>query len=408
MASSLGPYRAALAQGRRRSILLLLLLALGIFGAIAWSSYRPLDRERRFLRTLSAPGALSTDAFYGFGAGFSCGFSEQPPTPDPSPTASDTAGSPSPAPTDTAVPPLEPSPPPGFGAAEVCRMLRNDGRPIGPEFPAELLERGEISPEFLEEIRPDLLATQRVAVRQAERAFAWKRILESRIRAASALLGIVFAVLLGATLLGAEWRWGVWRSLLTHEPRRGRVLGAKFVSLWTFVAVGFVGVLAVASGVDAVMRRVTDVASTGGPSVGHLAEQAGWGLLGLLVYATMAAALASIVRTSFAGVAALALALGDFLLVQKYTWLRHYFPGQQIASLVPQLPFDRVSSGYAWFPPLAASVECTTSPGGLITECHEVLLGQPPHWRASLVLTAWILGFAILAWTSLRARDVPQ
>ncbi len=400
MREFLRPYRAALSQGRRRSILLLLVLASGIFGAVAWSSYRPLEREREFLRILESPRPLTEDTFADFAGGFTCSGPEFGPKPGPEETA---GVDPQAQPTSTA----EPEPEPPTPSTEQCQLVTRDGLPIGPTFPVDFLEGFQLDPQVLEQARPQLRAEQRLVVARGERAFAWQRILESRIRAASTLLGIVFAVLLGASLMGAEWRWGVWPTMLTHEPRRGRVLGAKLGSLWTFVATGFVFVVAVCSGVDVVMRPIVDIDATGGPSVARLAEQAGWGLIGLELYATMAAALASILRTSIAGAAALAVALGDFLLVQKYTWLRHFLPVQQIASLVPNPPEGNVSSGYAWFPQLAAATECITSPGGIVVECRDIILRPPPHWRASLVLVAWIVGFSMLAWTSLRARDVP-
>jgi hypothetical protein len=405
MRELLRPYRAALAQGRRRSIILLLVLASGIFGAVAWSSYRPLEQEREFLRILESPRPLSDDAFTHFAGGFTCSGPEFGPEPGPKetagvdPQAQSPTGEPEPTPTEEPEPPTQ--------ATQLCQLVTNDGRPIGPTFPVDFIEGFKLDPQILQEVRPQLRAEQRLVVERAERAFTWHRILESRIRAASTLLGIVFAVLLGASLMGAEWRWSVWPTMLTHEPRRGRVLGSKFGSLWTFVATGFVFVVAVCSGVDAVMRVIVDIDATGGPSVAQLAEQTGWGLIGLELYATLAAALASIVRTSIAGAAALAVALGDWLLVQKYTWLRHFLPVQQIASLVPHPPQGNVSSGYAWFPQIAGATECTTSPGGIVVECRDIILRPPPHWRASLVLVAWIVGFSMLAWTSLRARDVP-
>ena len=38
----------------------------------------------------------------------------------------------------------------------------------------------------------------------------------------------------------------------------------------------------------------------------------------------------------------------------------------------------------------------------------EIVFPPTPHWRASLVLVAWIVGSALLAWWVLRKRDVPQ
>ena len=213
-------------------------------------------------------------------------------------------------------------------------------------------------------------------------------------------------VLLGATFFGAEFRWGVWPTLLTHEPRRGRVLrhGSRDSGR---CSPGFRSSLAAVTGVDALMRTLDGVSATGGPSATRLAEQAGWSLLSLEMYATMAASLALIVRTSLAGVASLVIALGDHLAVQKYRWLRHFLPTQQIASLLP-MPTG-VTSGYAWFPRITAGITCKPpATAGGFEICTEVRFTPPPHWRASLIVAAWAIGFAMLAWAALRSRDVPQ
>ncbi|MGH2793682.1 MAG: hypothetical protein ACRDKG_05200 [Actinomycetota bacterium] len=393
MRELLGPYRASLSLGRRRSIALILLLLIAIAGAISWTSYRPVRQQRGFLEVLES-GNITADNFFQFAPGISCtggdfgsGFGPKPAPGTETPTPS--TGEPTPE-------PIEPE----------CQFIGNDGQPIGKPFRGDPFGPGGFSPELLDEIRPELIAGQKELIARMERDLAPMRVLESRIRMLGTFLGIGFVVLLGATFFGAEFRWGVWPTLLTHEPRRGRVLGAKLAALWTLVAIGFLLSLAVGGGVDVVMRELDGVTAAGGPSVGRLAEQAAWAVLSLELYTTIAAALALLVRTSIAGVAALLVALGDHLIVGKYEWLRHYFPTQQVASLLPQP--TGVASGHAWFGPITAGIRCKQVPGQLFEECTEVLFKPPPHWRASLVLVAWTLGFAMLAWVALRGRDVPQ
>lgn len=60
---------------------------------------------------------------------------------------------------------------------------------------------------------------------------------------AVAVVGLLLAVVVGATAVGAEWQAGTFTSLLTWEPRRQRVLAAKMTAA---VAVTTLGALVVA------------------------------------------------------------------------------------------------------------------------------------------------------------------
>jgi hypothetical protein len=384
---ALGPYRAALTLRRRRSLIVLLVVAFTFFGVAAWSSYRVLNGQRRFLHELQT-GTFTRDSLLRFG--IACqGGPEGPPGPGG-------------------------TPPPGPPAE--CQFVAPDGQPIGPTFQGEDPFSGSpgsgLSQAAIDNMRPGLIAGQKTLVRQTEQVLGPRAMFSTRVRALGTFVGIVFAVLLGATFTGAEFRWGVWRTLLTHEPRRGRVLAGKLSALWTLVAVGFVVALAVVSGVDVVMRLTSHVHASGGPTAVRLAKESGWAVLSLEVYATMAAAIALALRTSLAGITALLLAVGDHLLVDKYHWLRHYFPVQQIATLLPTP--ERITTAYVWFPRVIGGVACEQAPppagisGPAFQQCREILLKPIPHWRASAVLAGWIVAFAFGAYSILRARDVPQ
>jgi len=399
MRELIGPYRASLALGRRRSIMVNIVILVAIAGAIAWTTYRPLRQQRGFLAVLQS-GRITQENFFNFAPGVSCfGGEFGPPGFGP-------GFGPEPGPSDTATPSPGETTTPTSGEP-TCQFIGPDGTPIGAPFIGDPFGREGFSQETIDEIRPLLIEGQETLIGRMERDLAPMRVLETRIRALGTFLGIGFMVLLGATFFGAEFRWGVWPTLLTHEPRRGRVLATKLAGLWTLVLFGFLLSLAAVTGVDAIMRTLDGVSATGGPSVTRLAEQAGWALLSLEMYATMAASLALIVRTSLAGVASLVIALGDHLAVQTYRWLRHFLPTQQIASLLP-MPMG-VTSGYAWFPQITAGITCKApaTPGGFEI-CTEVRFTPPPHWRASLIVAAWAIGFAMLAWAALRSRDVPQ
>jgi hypothetical protein len=380
---TLGPYRAALTLRRRRSLIVLLVVAFTFFGVAAWSSYRNLNGQRRFLHELQT-GTFTRESLLRFGVACQGG-PEGPAGP----------GGP---------------PPPGPPAQ--CQFVGSDGQPIGPTFqgdPSSASPGGGLSKAAIDQMRPVLIASQKTLVRQTEQVLGPRAMFSTRVRALGTFVGIVFAVLLGATFTGAELRWGVWRTLLTHEPRRGRVFAGKLAALWTLVAAGFVVALAVVSGVDVVMRLTSHVHASGGPTAVRLAKESGWATLSLEVYATMAAAIALALRTSLAGITALLLVVGDHLLVGKYHWLRHYFPVQQIATLLPTP--ERITTAYVWFPRVSGGVACEQAPGigGLqFQQCREILLKPIPHWRASAVLAGWIVAFAFGAYGILRARDVPQ
>jgi hypothetical protein len=185
------------------------------------------------------------------------------------------------------------------------------------------------------------------------------------------------------------------------------MVASKFAALLTYVLIGFIAALVVSTAVDVVMRNVLDVNASGGPGVARLAKEAGWAALSMGVYATLAGALTLSVRTSLAGTTSLLLLLGDHLLTTKFTWLRTYLPVQQVASLLPTPA--TVTSGYVWPPPILVKFECVVRNADVpFRECRDVMLKPIPHWRASLVLGAWLIGFVLAAWAVFRSRDVPQ
>jgi ABC-2 type transport system permease protein len=86
-------------------------------------------------------------------------------------------------------------------------------------------------------------------------------------------LFVILAMALGATFVGAEWGAGTMTTILTWEPRRGRVLTAKVIAGLIFVALAVVAALAV------LLALMTPVAlmrgSTAGVDGAWLADVAG-------------------------------------------------------------------------------------------------------------------------------------
>jgi ABC-type transport system involved in multi-copper enzyme maturation permease subunit len=400
-------------------VVFLLLITVGITGAVAWSSFRPLQNQRDFLTRVET-GTITPENFFEFSPGVSCfgdfgrrpagGESVGPAEPSPgSPTPSATETSPGPV--DKAPPSFEPVPPVPGADEPTCQFVGPDGTPIGPTFqgdPIAALKRGEVTQSFIDELKPQIVASLRKQVDEAQKELGLRRLLQSRIRSLGTFVGILFAVLFSATFLGAEIRWGVWRTLLTHEPRRGRMVASKLGAMLTYVLVGFILCLVVSTVIDVLMRNVLDVSTSAnvGPAISRLVKEAGWAALSLGVYATISGALTLTVRTSLAGVTALLLLLGDHLLVSKFTWLRAYLPVQNVASLLPQPA--TITSGYVWPPLIEVKFQCVRQAGTVVVECKEIMLERIPHGRASLVLGAWVIGFMLAAWAAFRSRDVPQ
>jgi ABC-type transport system involved in multi-copper enzyme maturation permease subunit len=359
-----------------------------------------LQDQRRLLKRFES-GKVTAQNLFEFAPGVSCFGGEfgGPPGPIPGPE------------TPGATPAQPTSGPETPGPSEpTCQFIAPDGQPIGPKFrddPLRKFQEGGVSQQFVDELRPGIVRSLREQIDMAERFLGLRSLFETRVRVLGTFVGVLFAVLFASTFFGAELRWSVWRTLLTHEPRRGKLIASKFAALWTLVLVGFVLALVVSTGVDVVMRNLLDVnANVAGPSVVRLAKEMGWAALSLGVYSTLAGALTIAVRTSLAGMVSLLLFVGDLLLVGKYTWLRVFLPVQNIAWLLPQP--QTVTSGYVWPPPILVKFECVRQAGTPFRECKDVMLKPIPHWRASFVLGAWIIGFAFAAWAVFRSRDVPQ
>jgi hypothetical protein len=297
--------------------------------------------------------------------------------------------------------------PPGPSEVQQCQFVSDNGEPLGPVFDGDPFGPNGIPQAVLDAIKPQLIEGQKRLVAETVRRLSATAVFDQRERSLGTLYGVGWAVLLGATFFGAEMRWGVWRTLLTHEPRRGRLLLSKLGALWTFIAMFAAIGLAVSAATDVIMRAVADVHASAGPSTWHLVKQALWMVLPIEMYATWAAALALAIRTSIAGVGALVLMVGDHLLTSKFTWFRVLLPTQQIAWLSSGTD-EGARTGYAWFTRIGVEFRCEPSTGTGFPICKETVLKTIPHWRGSLVLVAWTIAFALAAWAALRVRDVAQ
>jgi ABC-2 type transport system permease protein len=126
------------------------------------------------------------------------------------------------------------------------------------------------------------------------------------------LFGGVIALALGALITGSEFGWGTWTTILLQEPARLRValgkLAALFVGVGCQVLVGFAAA-ATASVVVAILQGHAITA----PPMGDLLTGLGVAWLILMAWASIGAALATILRSS-----ALPIGIGfAYLLVER-------------------------------------------------------------------------------------------
>lgn len=217
----------------------------------------------------------------------------------------------------------------------------------------------------------------------------------ANVPATAGAVGVALAVvslILGASFAGAEWGTGFAVSLLSFEPRRGRLLGAKLIvaaaTLGTSVIVA-VGLSVLAQYPAASFRGV--LAGAGWDAAGSFA--------GLCVRAGLVSALAAaggvglgtLFRNS-AGAISLGVvyvAVVDQLLFRFVPRARPWVIDRSVASLL----------GLARF----VSGEVSTPEGAI---AGAMRLSSLPFARSILILAAYTSAVATAAYVSLRTRDI--
>ncbi|HVE90984.1 MAG TPA: ABC transporter permease [Actinomycetota bacterium] len=156
--------------------------------------------------------------------------------------------------------------------------------------------------QCLEQIRRGGRLDPRIEEQTCSNQFVGDR----RFRLASALPDItrgvarqllpVLAVVMGASLIGAEWASGNMQTLLTWEPRRGRVLAAKLAAGGAAAFVGAVVVLLllVAAVMPATLARGTAAGANG---------SFWWSMAGLWLRGGFVAASAALIGMTLASIA---------------------------------------------------------------------------------------------------------
>ena len=198
------------------------------------------------------------------------------------------------------------------------------------------------------------------------------------------------ALALGALVMGSEYGWGTFKTIVTQRPGRLSVLAGQLIAVVTLIA-GTVLVLFALSALTSTGIALAEGESASLPTIGHLAEGYAGGVLVLSTWAAIGAALAVALRSVALPVGlGIVWALGIENLVSAMARsalsslepIRDVLPGVNAGSLVAALTPERIGSPA---PGVAETVGST---------------------QAVTTLAAYVLlAVAIAAWSH-RRRDV--
>jgi ABC-2 type transport system permease protein len=160
------------------------------------------------------------------------------------------------------------------------------------------------------------------------------------------------ALAFGALVVGGEYGWGTFKTIVTQRPSRLSVLAGQLLAVVSFVAL-IVAVLFVLSGATSTAIALAEGEPASLPSVGHLAAGYGGGVLVLTTWAGIGAALAVALRSVALPVGlGVVWALGIENLVSAMARsmlsalepIRDVLPGVNAGSLVAALTPERIGS----------------------------------------------------------------
>jgi ABC-type transport system involved in multi-copper enzyme maturation permease subunit len=198
-------------------------------------------------------------------------------------------------------------------------------------------------------------------------------------------LGTILAVIMGSSLIGTEFGWGTFRTLLARVPTRSALLAAKLVALLLFVGLVVVLGYAVALGTSALVTVFADLdRGTGTNFLGHSLASVARAAYVMLPYATLAFLVALWFRSNAAGIG---------------VGLAVYF----LENLIVEIAGDALG----WIPktlpgPNADAILDLNDVGARIAPPPDV----PSAWQAAGVLGLYVTAFLALSFWIFRRRDV--
>ena len=194
-------------------------------------------------------------------------------------------------------------------------------------------------------------------------------------------------VILGVLAVGSEYAWGTWKTVLTQDPARLRVYGAKLVVVVLAALVGVLAVFAAGAAASALIASA-EGAAFDWPGIGDVLIGIGGGWLVAAMWTVFGAMLAIALR----GVALpVGLGLVWLLAVQNLLTLIAAPLLDWVATMQKGLPGPNAGS-------LAASLGAGTDTPGVTAL---VDAGQ-----ATMVLLAYLVGFTALGGWLLSRRDI--
>lgn len=202
------------------------------------------------------------------------------------------------------------------------------------------------------------------------------------------IFGGTLAVILGAVVIGSEYGWGTWKTVLTQRPGRIAVLGGKLSALSVVTLLIVLVTFAVSAGSSALIASVEGTA-VDWPSGSDLAVGVVGGWLIITMWCFCGVALATALR-------GMALAIGIGLV---WTMVVENLLSGLAAPLI-----DVVATAQQGLPGANAG-SLVVAMGAKVGEAPGVV-SIADGTQATVVLLAYLLGFAAVAGTLLTRRDV--
>lgn len=220
--------------------------------------------------------------------------------------------------------------------------------------------------------------------------------------------GIALSVLLAATLFGAEFRWGYWKTIATHQPARGRVILAKFCVMWMMLLVGLILVAVLAYPIYLVLGRLYGIHSNvTWPPVASLMPMLMKAWVTLVSYASLTAAAVVVFRASLAGiVVSVSFVMLDGLVSARIGFLKRLLPVQQVAELFGDASETFGVLSRVWFPP--ASLAANQIPLTFSPQDGELLAEPISSGLGVVVLLVWALMASLSAMYFMNRLDIPD
>ncbi len=211
-------------------------------------------------------------------------------------------------------------------------------------------------------------------------------------------IGLLLIVILAGTIVGGEYSVSTIRLMFTRGPTRTQFILSKVGTTLACIVIGLCAVLFIGVGFGAILNLftgiTTDFTFLSGPWVLHLLFYLLFSILGLFMYAMIALCLATLGRTTAAGVAG-----------ALVWWVLESVLGQLLDATGTQIGgiFGEILKG---IPTYFIGNNINT----LLQDQVEYMLGRSPSLtsdiHALLVLIFYLVVFIGLAWWITKRRDV--